>query len=155
MMIASLRQWFYPKEFRIAGSGVSLKNLDLNQEIKSFEDTIQKMVEDSQVDTGFVKDIATSVWRLEKRMQYIADHSRVSRVATALNMMKDILNNQKIQIEDYTGKAWGPPYDGIPFDEVGGDPTGNIMMVEPRIFYEGKILQKGKVVINKEDSNEG
>ena len=153
-MIASLRQWFYPKEFRIKGYGVSIKNLDLNEEINRIEDIIKKVIDSGQVDTDFIKDIATSVWRLEKRLEYIADHSKITKVTNALNIMKDIFVKQKIQIEDYTGKTWGPPYNESSTEVTGGDPTGIIRMVEPRIFYDGKILQHGKVVIEKKEDTE-
>ena len=153
-MISSLRQFLYPKEFRIERIGVSLKKMNLNEEINRLEDVMKKMIGGGGGDTEFIKDIATAVWRIEKRMEFISDHNKVSRVSNALNMLKDILKRQKIQIEDYTGEKWGSPYNGMPFEEVGGDRTGNIIMVEPRIFYDGKILQKGKLVIKKEDSNE-
>lgn len=153
-MVASLRQWFYPKEFRIKGSGLSTKNWDLNEEINRLEDIIKEFVDSGQVDTDFIKDIATSVWRLEKRMEHVADHNKVAKVTNALNLMKDILNKQKIEIEDYTGKTWGSPYKESTIEVIGGDPTGIIRMVEPRIFYDGKILQHGKIVIEKKEDKE-
>ncbi len=153
-MITSLRQWFYPKEFRIKGYGVSLKNLDLSEEINRLEEIIKKLADSGQADTGFIREIATSVWRLEKRMEYVADHSKVTKVTNAVNLMKDILKKQKIQIEDYTGKTWGSPVIESTVVVIGGDPTGIIRMVEPRIFYDGKILQHGKVVIEQKEDKE-
>ncbi len=147
MMIASLRQWFYPKEFRIKGYGVSLKKMDLNEEINRIEDIIKKVIDSGQVDTDFIKDIATSVWRIEKRMAYIAEHNKATRVTTALKMMKDILTMNKIEIKDYTGKRWEPPYDEMSWEDVKGSTMqkgGTIRMVEPKILYDKKIIKEGK-----------
>ena len=151
-MFTQLRQWFYPKEFRIDYPGVSSKNLSIKEVIKSLEDLVKKVLEgqESRVDTKLIKEIANGVWRLERRMEGMEESKELNRVKRALNMMKDVLQDNNVKIRDYTGKPWGAPYDDMPWDNVQGD-GDTIRMTEPRIFYKGKLLQRGKIIVYYKD----
>ncbi len=148
----SLRQLLYHKEFRIKGSGISLRDQCMEDAIKSMENIVSQILEApaDQVDPKFIKEMVTSVWRLEKRMETISNDSALNRFKRALNMMNDVMKNHKIEIKDYTGKQWGPPYDEMPWDnDVEGTGGGTIRMTEPRILLDGKLVQRGKLILEK------
>ena len=147
-MFTQLRQWFYPREFRIPYLGGSSRNLSIEEVIKSLESLVKEMLDgqESRVDTKFIKKIANGVWRLEKRMEGMEESKESNRVKRALNIMKDILQENNVEIMDYTGKPWGAPYDDMPWDDVQGD-GDTIRMMEPRIFYKDELLQRGKIIV--------
>ena len=147
-MFSQLRQWFYPKEFRIDHPGISFKCFSLKEVIQNLENLVNKIPQEqsSCADTKLIKEIANGVWRLEKRMEGLTDNSSLIRVKRALNMMKDILKENDIKIIDYTGKPWSAPYDDMPWDDVVGE-GDTIRMTEPRIFYKNQLLQRGKIIV--------
>ncbi len=153
-MIASLKQFLYPKEFRIRRLRGSLKYLNIEEVITRYEELVKSVSEapTSEANANFVKDIATSIWRLEKRMGQYSGDPEFSRVKRALNLMKGILNEHKIDIKDFSGKPWGSPYDEMLWDDVKGGPIqkeGRIKMIEPHIRWGGTLLQRGKIIIEE------
>jgi hypothetical protein len=153
-MIASLKQLLYPKEFRIRGLRGSLKNFNIEEIITRYEELVKSVSETpiSEADANFVKEIVTSIWRLEKRMEQYAGDPEFSRVKRALNLMRGVLNEYKIEIKDLTGKTWGPPYDEMLWDDVKGGPIqkkGIIRMMEPYIRQGGTVIQRGKIIIEE------
>jgi len=153
-MLGSIRQWFYPKEFRIKASRVPIKNFSIKEVIQKFEGLVKGVSEisTSKTNTSFIKEVATSVWRLAKRMEQYSDNPEFSRAKRALNLMKDVLKEYKIEIKDFTGKPWRPPYDEMPWDDVKGGPMqkeGIIRMAEPQILWHGALLQRGKIIIEE------
>ncbi len=147
-MFTQLRQLFYPKEFRIDYPRGFSKNFSIEEVIKKIEDLVKKLPKEQEYreDTKFIKEIANGVWRLEKRLEGLETSKEIMRIKRALNMMKDVLQDNEIEIKDYTGKPWGPPYDGMPWDDVKGE-GDTIKMIEPRIFYKGEMLQRGKIIV--------
>jgi hypothetical protein len=147
-MIASLRQWFYPKEFRIKSSGFSLENFQMDEVIKKVEDLVKQILNmpTDQVDTKFVKEIATPIWRLGKRVKDLTGDSSSARVQRALNMIEDVLRKHEIEIRDYTGNPWKPPYSEMPWDDAQGVSGGIIRMVTPCVVFKGEFLQRGKII---------
>lgn len=149
-MFSHLRQWIYPKEFRVTEVGVPLKSVDLNEEIKRLEDIIKRVMDYKQIDIGFIREMATYIWRLEKRIASMAGPDKPTRLINAVDMMKDLLTKENIEIKDYTGMKWGPPYDEMYWDAVNGSSSqkgGPIRMATPRILYNGEIIQLGKLTI--------
>jgi len=92
-MFTQLRQWLYPKEFRIDYPGVSSKNLSMEEVIKSLKDLVKKILDSQEpdVDIKLIKEIANGVWKLDKRVEGLSNDSSLLRVKRALNMIKDVL----------------------------------------------------------------
>lgn len=146
MIISKLRQYFYPREFRIISSGMLHEDFCLEEVIKKLENLVKLMPEATTVNTKFVKEIATPIWRLGKRVKGLTGDSSSARVQRALNMIGDVLRKHEIEIRDYTGNPWKPPYSEMPWDDAQGVPGGIIRMVTPCVVCRGKFLQRGKII---------
>lgn len=158
-MFTQLRQWLYPREFRINYSGFSPKNLSIGEVINRLEDLVKQILDTTtdQVDTKFIKEMATSVWRLEKRIKNLPDEFFENESIKALRRARDRIMNvfkkQEIEIRDYTGDIYDPDES---WDDVGGEDLeggkGIISeMGKPRIIYRGVMIQQGIPIVNKKE----
>ncbi len=161
-MIADFRQWFYPKEFRINHPGISFENLSIAEAIKRLEYLVKQLSKDqnkdiNQVNTKFIKEIAISVWRLEKRMKNLPDELSKKQSIKAIKRAKDrILNvfkKQEIEIKDYTGAIYDPDesWDEVVGEDLEGGKGIITEMGKPRIIYRGIMIQKGIPIVNKRE----
>ena len=144
-----LRQWLYPREFRIKSKNISLKNFNLNDVIEGIKGINEKNGKDPSLprfDKKFIIEIATSVWRLEKRLELYSGKDEIAKIERALNLMKTVIKDFKIEIKDYTGEKWKSSYEGIPWDEQQGD-GDTIRMITPCIRLDGNVIQRGKIIL--------
>jgi hypothetical protein len=143
--MVNLRQWLYPKEFRINSQNISLKHFNLNGVIEAIK-LLYKGPPPPRIDKKFIKEVATSTWRLEKRIKLYSGKDEISKIKTAMNLMKDMIKDFKIEIKDYSGEKWKPSYEGIPWDEQQGD-GDTIRMLTPCIRLDGDVIQRGKIIL--------
>ncbi len=114
------------------------------------------------LDLGFVRSLATHVWRLEKATHVwrlekqaarLGDDSRGNRVTGRIDLLAELLRQAGITTTDFTGK---------PFDEneIWDDVVGSkeekrnpviTAMRAPRIALKGTVIQRGLPIVEDKD----
>ena len=108
----------------------------------------------TSADLGDFSSLAVEVWRLERKLsniQCILGNDNTKSLFTSLDKIKLFLEKNKIEVTDFTGQKYD---DGLNVDVLsflkgqGGGPT-IIETIEPMIKYDGRIVKRAKVIVEK------
>ena len=102
--------------------------------------------------------MSIEIWRFEKRINRVKDAIDKS-ITDQLQRIKDILQRQKIEICEHTGSDYndGMSVKVLYVEEVGNLPAGEMKVIEtvkPSIYYKGKIISHGEVIVGKSKEKE-
>lgn len=160
-----IRQFFYPKPFRIYQNELRLPNLD--QAEKSFENLIQLMESNSGTvnktpetngrdpaqDQRFMAGVATSLWRIRSGMIRPGSdepYQEVKRGFNKLNRLIGMMEDRGIRIVDKTGDFYDP---GMMMTVISSEPMPDIQReiiketIEPMILNGDTVVQTAQVII--------
>ena len=153
--IDNLRQWlYYPQEFRISAP----EYLGLSESLEALADLAERTP--LRFRTAFRKeeelldmaaDVGTMVWRMQQRLAATEQLPRsLQKLSRDVERTWDALTQNGIEIKDHTGGD----YDGgmalrvITSEPVAGLARRQIIeTLKPTIYYRGRIIQVGEVVV--------
>jgi len=149
----ALRQAFFPAELRIgAPSEAGLRmTLDQLRELLGggSADGQAPMVGTDAPDPGFLRGLATHVWRLEKTAAHLDDSGASLRIHSRIDMLSELLKEAGVTVIDFSGRSFDANElwdDVIGTQEEKRDPVVASMR-EPRVVYHGTVIQRGLPVI--------
>jgi len=157
MAFESLKQILYPKALRITDLGESIGVADLDLLQKLVTELATTSGEDHAAGTGSVdpmlwRDLATEVWRLEKRVKILTPELEARKLKRMMAPLSKLLEDNDVSFEDYTGTVFDP--EEI-WDEVFGDENSQNPLIgdmsRPRVTFSGQVLQRGSPVITNGD----
>ncbi|MDP2209423.1 MAG: hypothetical protein Q8K98_11745 [Bacteroidota bacterium] len=163
-MTEQIRQWSYPKEFRIPPSMMEHELLlKLEKLVQTYTDAIAHEAKEqstrptlSSREIKLFADIGTGIWRLRKNMQQPNTSDKpmqgMERVYRHLMSIWDAMTQAGVQIRDHTGEVL--PEGGVySLDKIAHQPTPGITRekvletVRPSVFYKEQMIQMGQVII--------
>ncbi len=161
--IASIRQLFYPAEFRIAPPDMPLKFYSILERYFASGDADDSReqhrirVFDRSGPSGefpqFLAQLATGLWRLKQTMVKPGTEEPLEETRRGwrhFSSLWDLLIENEIEIRDHTG---APYQAGMPVSVIAFQPTQGIKheqiveTIRPTIFYKKQILQVGEVIV--------
>ena len=154
-LLRNVRQWRYPKEFRI---GEPVWSYDLLPALQRLSDALSTPATSSSTldETTYARilaDVATGLWRLRQRMlQPGTDEPReeMRRAYLSFESAWDALMEAGITIQDHTDSAFNA---GLLLRVLAFQPTPGIVRetvietVRPSIYYKQQLLQPGEVIV--------
>ena len=160
--LSAIRQFWFPREFRIAESPWSG---DLGQLLLRLERCIEATREPQglalgEQEIGLLADIGTGLWRLRQRMvkpgtnQPLAEMQRPFR---HLESVWDALVQAGAEIHDHTDKLFDP---GMSLKVVSFQPMPGlerervIETIKPTIYFKGKPMQMGEVIVGRPEKHQ-
>jgi hypothetical protein len=168
-MLARLKQWKYPKEFRIP---VPLWPPELLTTLEELREVLESKVTQSsppiaQTHTPqneqlrFLADVGTGLWRLRQRMVQPGTNRPLEEMRRAfrdLESVWDALVQAGVEIQDHTNQ----PYDsGLSIKVIAFQPTPGmarekiIETIKPTIYFKGQHIQMGEVVVATPEMPDG
>jgi hypothetical protein len=123
---------------------------ELKEEIQ--QSVIPKFIEYSQ-GTKDLAEMATDVWRIEKRLENVKPHiseSQVKAFENSVGRLKRILSKSDIEVFDYSGQKYN---EGLNVDIFTKEKDPSVTspyireMIEPTILCRGTIIKRGKVIV--------
>jgi hypothetical protein len=169
--IASIRQLFYPAEFRIAPPGVPLKFYSIleryftsGEEDDSREQHRIRVFERSGPPgefPQFLAKLSTGLWRPKQNMVKPGTDEPLDEMRRAWRhfaSLWDLLAENEIEIRDHTGS----PYQaGMVVGVVAFQPTEGVTQeqivetIRPTVYYKKQILQVGEVIVASPPATSG
>ncbi|HOJ60363.1 MAG TPA: hypothetical protein PK878_08745 [bacterium] len=149
-MFESFRQLRYPREFRIP------KPLWPSNVLDSADDYIRLLKSpngDNKDMLRYLVETSNGLWRIENRLSTIADPSKEIRSALRfLESTRDALRQAGIEFRGHTGEriTGGEALKIVTFEpraDLHHDQV--IETIKPTIYYKGKIIQMGEVVVGQ------
>jgi hypothetical protein len=157
---ASIRQYFYPSDFRIArpalsnDAAVALVTAILNGESRAKgEQSLQPDMHVNAETQKLVVQIGNAVWRLRRR---VVDPSsgkpreEMRKLARHVESLSDALVSFGVDVQDHTNQAF---VTGLDLDVIAFEPSGAVqreIVVEtvlPSIYLGNTKLQTGKIIV--------
>ena len=153
-MFENLRQYRYPKSFRISE--------EVRPDFAALLNTLNKLlvIEANQSTTDVSKernllkiigDVGTIVWRLQKRSSAeIEPPEKVQRISRDIESACDILLQGNVEIKDHTGQIYN---DGLRLRVLSFQPMPGLIRdqiidtIKPTIFYNSKMIRMGEVIV--------
>jgi len=157
-MFCSIRQFMYPKEFRI--SPIRCPKEPPNSSNQTHESPIVPEIENNDMNS-FIKEVSTNLWRIKNRLESEDDPSH--DVLSALRFVQitwDILTQKGVEITDHTNQRiiGGEMLRILSYESVEYlDHTKVIETIKPTISINNKTIQIGEVIVgtpNQEQMNE-
>ncbi len=177
-ILDSIRQWFFPAEFRIAPPSAALNiATPAGDGPASHGDEAEQQSEappDSRASNQFVAELATCLWYLKTKHFKRAwdddgtgdnggdDGPRVRRAIGRLNRGIDILKDNGIEIDDPTNKRYPQGGEGM-MRPLQFQPTAGLTFeqvtetVIPIVYRDDQLIQRGEVfvAVPNEDATTG
>ena len=159
--ITSLRQWMYPKEFRIeAKAWPSELSVAMEQLVNSLATPAQPAQDDVQI--GMLADVGTGLWRLRQKMLQPGSEQPLEEMRRAYRHLEstlDALGRANIRIQDHTGDLI--PEGGIPnlkvlaYQPMPGVTHNQVQeTIKPTIYYKDRMIQMGEVIVSVPEDKE-
>ncbi|HQH71900.1 MAG TPA: hypothetical protein PK360_07460 [bacterium] len=149
-MFESLRQLRYPKEFRIS------QPLWPSNVLDSADDYIRLLKSpngDSKDLLRFLVETGNGLFRIENRLNTIEEPAKEIRSALRfLESTRDVLRQAGIEFRGHTGEriTGGEALKIVTFETRADLPHEQVIeTIKPTIYYKGKIIQMGEVVVGK------
>jgi len=153
-MLASLRQFKYPKEFRIAAPEWPDFSKALEDMAAWLEPALSEIETGSRKEEGLVNlvvDIGTVIWRLRRRLTTESEvPEEIRRISRDLESAEDALKQGGIEIKDHTGEK----YDGgMALHVIAFQPTAEVSQeqvietVKPTMYHKDKLVRMGEVIV--------
>lgn len=153
-IIAGIRQFFYPREFRI---GVIERAAELESNLKDLVEALQHLPPPSSSEEGdqdsFLADIATGLWRLRGKMVDMSNEVPTDDVKWTKRYFEsvwDALTSADIRVVDHTNT----PFDsGLSLKSLAFQPTPGLtreMVIEtikPTVYKGQRKIQMGEVIV--------
>jgi hypothetical protein len=148
--IENLRQWFYPREFRIRPP---LWPADLHRPVEQ----AAHRPDDSSTGVGdnWLPQVATHLWRARQKMLKPGTNEPLDEMRRAFRHIEsiwEVLKQAGVEIHDHTGDRYDPgmslkvlAFQEAP--EIEGEQV--IETVKPSIYLRGRIVQPGEVIVGR------
>ena len=151
----TIRQWIYPKEFRINAlvwspeypiDFVNLASI-ISEPALSTQDSVQ---------IGILADIGTGLWRLRQKMLQPGTEQPLEEMRRAYHHLEstlDALDRADIKIQDHTGELV-PEGGGLKLKVLAYQPLAGIThnkvleTIKPTIYYKDQMIQMGEVIVS-------
>jgi len=166
-MLAALRQLMFPKEFRIDPPVWPSKMQVILEEIKGLLESettavdYNKRIEknDNEI-IHFFSDIGTGLWRISRQLMLAEakeppEHLR--RINRSFESTWDAFIQAGFEIKDHTGDIviGGEAMHIISFQPMPGIIKDQVIeTLRPTIFYKGKMVQAGEVIVGMPEQEE-
>jgi hypothetical protein len=159
--ISSLRQWLYPKEFRI---GAVTWPPELPVALEQLVSKISAPAQPSQdaVQIGILADVGTGLWRLRQKILQPGSEQPLEEMRRAYRHLEstlDALGRANIRIQDHTGDLI-PEGEGLKLKVLAYQPQAGVIhkqvqeTIKPTIYYKDQMIQMGEVIVSvPEDSS--
>ena len=157
-----VRQWLcYPQEFRISAAkypGLSepLEALAALAEPTSTSSQPTSKKEEELLDMA--ADVGTLVWRIQHRLAATGELSKpLQRLSRDVERTWDALTQGGIEIKDHTG---GDYEGGMALRVITSQPVTGLALrqiietLKPTIYYRGRIIQMGEVIVGVPEKTE-
>lgn len=149
----ALRQASFPAELRIGappGDDLHLTPAQLGELLGSAPAATEEPSAGSNApDPQFLRGLATHLWRLEKTAARLDDSGASVRIHSRIDMLSGLLKEAGVTTIDFSGRAFDANEiwdDVIGTQEEKRDPV-IASMREPRVVYQGTVIQRGLPVI--------
>jgi hypothetical protein len=156
-MFASLRQWFYPPEFRIRRTSALDDVLP-----GSIEELLRHLTEaegsggsDGKSLGPVLAEVGTGLWRLRKKMvqpDTNRPHDEMRSAYRHFESVWDVLKQAGLEIRDHTGEPV-PETGTYNLKVITYQPTPGLTRervaetIKPSIYWNGDTLQTGEVIV--------
>lgn len=162
----SLRQYFYPIEFRIPETDSSMEVRNLIEELRK----LQEMASNKKgpKDETIIR-LVDNIWRSQKGLSAFIDQDKSSGLQRTLRLLKetqDIFKEANIQVQDFTGEhyvegmvlkrlAWQPCTEEIRMNcqilmPCNSEKNSNgwiIETIKPAIYRDNHLIRIGEVIV--------
>jgi len=165
-VLATLRQWLHPREFRIASASLPEAVARLADRLAALERTHADppappssgaAAPANVIRPALLADIGTGLWRLRTRMVDAStgeppDHMR--RAFRHAESILDALAEAGIRIQDHTGIDFDP---GLSLKVLAYQPVSGVSRervietIKPTIYLHGERIQMGEVIVGTPD----
>ncbi len=155
--IKSIRQYKYPKEFRITPIGLhygSIKKMeDLLTSLSTEHSNSPGQEFDIEKKKAFYAEVSIGAWRLKKKMtdpKNQQPHEGMSKAYRHLESILLTLEKEGIEIKDHDGQAFDS---GLSIKSLAFQPTPGIneeTMIEtikPSVYFLGERIVMGEVIV--------
>lgn len=166
----SIRQFYYPPEFRIAAPGLPMQGVEYIQvddqpteNVPPKEQPVHK--HQKHDDDKLVAEFATCLWYLKTKLfkhdwhthevdqaTEASEDPRTRRALGRLNKCIDVLTEHGIEIHDPTHKRYPPggeammrPIQFLPTDEIAFEMVTET--ITPIVFRDDRLVQRGEVFV--------
>jgi hypothetical protein len=146
---ADIRQWQFPREFRIRPP---VWTKDASEQLKEIAELLAKP-EGAGPNLALLADVGTGLWRLKGRMvDPDTGHppEQMRRAYRHFESVWDALTNEGVKIYDHTGEPFEP---GRAIDVMSFQPTPGlardtiIETIKPTIYFREHLVQTGEVIV--------
>jgi len=160
----SVRQFQFPREFRITPPILSLSWADDLEQIKIALNKLQDVPDSTEINSEnnnhkLIAEIGTGLWRVRKNMmQPDSDKPKegMERAYRHVQSIFDSLEAGHVQIKDHTEEEWvdGRNISVLAFQPM-PDFTKEIIIetIKPSIFLDDQHIQKGQVIVGKPEQD--
>jgi hypothetical protein len=161
-LIGGLRQLLYPREFRIGKPLWPVDLVEMLDKLSSLRLTDDNVISTTSIDLTadkdrlrFLVDVGTGLWRLGQKMVEPGTDRPLETMRKAFRHWQstwDALAEAGVEIQDHTGKPFDSGQELIPvlFQPTPGLERERILeTVKPSIYYKGKRIQVGEVIVGK------
>jgi len=156
-ILDKVKQFKYPKEFRISPLDVSFETIKQLEEIvinlnhaKSDPDSIPIPPD---INKTFLAEVSVGAWRLKKKMTDSKTGEPLDEMSRAYRHLESVfitLNNEGIEIQDHDGQ----PFDaGLSLKVLTYQPVPNIDKefvydtIKPSVYLKGERILMGEVIV--------
>jgi len=162
----SIRQYFYPKEFRIDEQDYSVEAGNLIAELKKLREVSS---DKKELKDETIIRLVDNIWRSQKGLSSVAEQDKSSglqRSLRLLNETQDIFKEANIQVQDLTGERF---IDGMVLKRLAFQPCTEeikrncliskpcksqncssgwiIEMIKPAIYRDNRLIRTGEVIV--------
>lgn len=158
-ILSAIRQLRFPREFRIAALPWPA---NLEQLVLQLEQTVHESQKSAvaKQELRFLGDIGTGLWRLKQRMVKPGTNQPLDGMQRAFRHLEsvwDALIQAGVEIQDHIDKPFHP---GMSLKVVSYQPTPGlerervIETIKPTIYFGGKLIQMGEVIVGQPEKHE-
>ena len=164
-LLSDLRQWRFPREFRIHRpvwpvemlAGVRELREHLSQAARQTQRSIppERPAAETmpQEHLRFLADVATGIWRLRLKMidpETEEPNDDTRRLFRHVQAIWDALSQEDIMVQDHTGNRFnsGMQLRVVAFHPVAGLGSEKIVeTIKPSVYFKGTPIQMGEVIV--------
>ena len=106
-------------------------------------------------------DVATGIWRIKNKLSAVdieAFSDDVKKACRHLESTWDALSSAKVEVRDYTKEKY---VTGMALNVIAFQPSSSVKTeiitetIKPSIFYKGKLIQMGDVIVETPENTVG
>lgn len=152
-VIAQLRQWCYPPEFRIEAVSFSPELMTTLNEILSRIQSLVAVPEEDEKLLSIISELTIGLWRVRNRIRTLPDEGEtVRRLKRVMEAVWEVMEGNGIKVKEHTGEEYD---EGMALEVLDTqiDPSLDrakvIETVKPSVFLNGRLIQWGVVIVGK------